>query len=98
MEFPAVGGRYDSDGALSSTGTWGYYWSSTQDGSDRAYNMKFSSGSVNTYWYRRRYGFSVRCVRDIPHETVKIGDTEWMKYNVDNPGTVVSSLPLCPYR
>ena len=93
LEFPAVGGRYDSDGALSSTGTWGYYWSSTQDGSDRAYNMKFSSGSVGTYWYRRRYGFSVRCVRDIPHETVKIGDTEWMKYNVDNPGTVVASLP-----
>lgn len=43
--LPAAGSR---DGAgVSDVGSYGYYWSSTANGSSRAYNLYFSSGNVN---------------------------------------------------
>ncbi len=40
----------------------------------------------------RSNGFSVRCIRS-DERTVTIGDTEWMLYNVADPGTVATALP-----
>ncbi len=90
LEFPAVGGR-DASGTLGEAGTWGYYWSSTQLDSYNAYRMNFNSSSIGINGPYKTRGFSVRCVRE--SSTVRIGDTEWMKYNVDQPGTVAASLP-----
>ena len=63
LEFPAVGLRSSSVGSLSNAGTGGYYWSSTQNGSDYAYYMYFNSSSVGTSYPSRKNGLSVRCVR-----------------------------------
>jgi uncharacterized protein (TIGR02145 family) len=46
------------------TGTYAYYWSSTEDDSDNAYYLGYSSGGRNTYNYTLKYcGFPVRCVK-----------------------------------
>ena len=63
MEFPAVGYRNNTDGALNNPGTNGNYWSSTQNSSSDAYEMYFNSSSVNTNNPNRKNGLSVRCVR-----------------------------------
>jgi len=63
MEFPAVGDRKYSTGALENAGTNGFYWSSTYNNSTNAYNMYFNSSNVNTNNNDKRNGFSVRCVR-----------------------------------
>ncbi|MDE6482266.1 MAG: hypothetical protein K2L01_00665 [Rikenellaceae bacterium] len=64
MEFPAVGRRNYSDGALGNAGTNGHYWSSTQNDSTNAYYMNFNSSNVNTNNANyKTSGYSVRCVR-----------------------------------
>ena len=63
VEFPAVGLRNYNDGALTSAGTNGYYWSDTQPDNAFAYSLIFASNSVDVAYYRKTYGFSVRCVR-----------------------------------
>ena len=63
MEFPAVGYRNNTDGALNNPGTNGNYWSSTQNDSSNAYRMNFNSSSMNTNNNYKTNGFSVRCVR-----------------------------------
>ncbi|MCX4359389.1 MAG: hypothetical protein OSJ22_07125, partial [Rikenellaceae bacterium] len=65
LEFPAVGYRNpNASGSLKYAGTYGYYWSSVQYSSSNAYYMYLSSSSVNPSYNRdKRYGFSVRCVR-----------------------------------
>jgi uncharacterized protein (TIGR02145 family) len=63
--LPAAGGRDDADGVLFGRGYYGFYWSSTELGTDQAWNMYFFSG---TYTYTgnspRRYGRSVRCIAE----------------------------------
>ena len=61
--LPAAG--YRSDGSLHYAGSYGYYWSSSQDSgnSDYAHNLTFDSGYAFWYDYQRRYlGQSVRPV------------------------------------
>ncbi len=64
LEFPAVGCRYYSSGALENAGMDGRYWSSTQGDSSRSYRMYFSNGDMFTDWNYKKYGFNVRCVRE----------------------------------
>ena len=62
--LPAAGYRNSSDGSLYDAGSYGYYWSSTQNNSSYAYYLDFNSsdaGRSNSYRY---YGFSVRCVAE----------------------------------
>ena len=51
-----------NNSSLYGAGSFGYYWSSTPNGSSGAYYLYLDSGSVSTYSYYRYYGFSVRCV------------------------------------
>lgn len=62
ITFPAAGYR-NCYGAVSSVGTHGNYWSSTPDGSDEAWFLKFNSSEVFMLFYFRCYGQSVRLVQ-----------------------------------
>jgi uncharacterized protein (TIGR02145 family) len=62
--LPAVGDRNISDGTLGDAGSDGYYWSSTQNGSNSAYYLYFNSGLANVFNYGRISGFSVRPVAE----------------------------------
>ena len=68
--FSALPGGYRARsyyfGTFSNAGNYGYWWSSTEnDATDAWYrNMGYRHGSVNRSHNDKRYGFSVRCVRD----------------------------------
>ncbi len=63
LKWTVAGGRASSDGSLSSMGFWGYYWSSTLDGSDsRA--LYFGGLGAHMYANSRALGRSVRCLKD----------------------------------
>jgi uncharacterized protein (TIGR02145 family) len=61
--FPAAGGR-NCDGNVYGVGSYGYYWSSTSNGSEGAYYLYFYSDKVDMGSYYRCSGRSVRLVQD----------------------------------
>ena len=61
--LPAAGYR-GCDGSVHSVGSGGYYWSSTPDGSEYAWNLHFISGRLYMSNYSRCCGLSVRLVQD----------------------------------
>jgi uncharacterized protein (TIGR02145 family) len=62
------GGYRDSYQAFSQLGTNGYWWSSTDNWSTNLIGiiriLKNTDGSLTPYEYDKRYGFSVRCLKD----------------------------------
>lgn len=59
--------RSYSDGTFRNLGSNGYFWSSTQSDSLRAWDRELFYNQVNCFRYyydSKRYGFSVRCVKD----------------------------------
>ena len=74
--FPASGYR-NCRGNVYNVGSYGFYWSSTPNGSDLAYDFYFNSGSVGMGYDGRCYGRSVRLVQD--------PDTPDMPKNPDTP-------------
>jgi uncharacterized protein (TIGR02145 family) len=60
-----VYGGYAHSTSVNTTGSNAYYWSSTADGSDNAYNLGFytSGGVYPQYVNSKYYGFQVRCVK-----------------------------------
>jgi uncharacterized protein (TIGR02145 family) len=64
LMLPAAGVRYDGDGALGNRGNDGGYWSSTEGGSDYAWNLGFNSSNAGTFSRDRARGRSVRCVAE----------------------------------
>jgi uncharacterized protein (TIGR02145 family) len=60
--FPA--GRQNS-GSFSDLGSYARFWTATENLSTFAYSCSFSTGaSMNSYYYIKSYGFSVRLVKD----------------------------------
>lgn len=61
--LPATGYRYGS--SYNSTGSSGYYWSSTlyESNTSYAYYLDFGSYYCRVYNYYRNYGYSLRCVQ-----------------------------------
>ena len=59
------GNRYD-DGLFLYIGEYGYWWSSTEDGTVTAWyrNLAYNDGKANRFSYDKGEGFSVRCLRD----------------------------------
>ena len=56
-------GGYLDDSSLNTAGSYGFYWSSTPDGSSDAYSLRSNSGGISAGLSGRRYyGRSVRCV------------------------------------
>lgn len=62
--FTALPGGYKSD-SFKFIGWWGYWWSATMYGKDRALTFRFYS-TIDTYidYIPRSYGVYVRCVKD----------------------------------
>jgi len=60
--LPAVGYR-SCDGSTSSVGSYGSYWSSTPDDSERVWDLSFSSSGMSMYDDRHCCGLSVRLVK-----------------------------------
>jgi uncharacterized protein (TIGR02145 family) len=48
---------------LNNAGPYGYYWSSTVNGTNASY-LYFASGNTLMGFNYRAYGFSVRCIKD----------------------------------
>ncbi|MEA3448491.1 MAG: FISUMP domain-containing protein, partial [Bacteroidota bacterium] len=63
LKLPVAGYRYNSDGSLSTTGSFGNYWSSTVDGTNARY-LYFYSSAADMVYCSRANGFSVRCIKD----------------------------------
>ena len=61
--LPAAGFRL-CGGYVSRVGSYGFYWSSTPNGSDKAWYLYFFSGTVNLDYNDRCYGNYVRLVQD----------------------------------
>ena len=62
--LPAAGFRGSTDGALVYRGHYGFYCSSSEDGSARAWNLYIDSGNASTYLDYRTGGQSVRCIAE----------------------------------
>ena len=60
--FPASGSRNSNDGKVYGSGTAGYGWASTPNGST-AWLLDFWSTNVRMYYYLRGNGLPVRCVQ-----------------------------------
>ena len=62
---PVLSGNY-YNGALSNTGSYGYWWSATASNSDYQYSLRYNGISLNTSNLSKGLGYSVRCVRSTP--------------------------------
>ena len=60
------GGSRNGDGYFGNVGNFGSWWSSSQSDAYDAWNRDLSSfyDAVYSYYYNKRNGFSVRCLRD----------------------------------
>jgi uncharacterized protein (TIGR02145 family) len=60
------GTRYDDFGTFDSVGSYGYWWSSTEDATSSAWAryLYYSVGNAYRNYNYKHYGFSVRCLRD----------------------------------
>ena len=62
-----LGGWRSRSGNFGNAGTYGYYWSSSPNGSSYAWHYGFgrSNGQLYRYYNYRDYGRSVRCLQDL---------------------------------
>ena len=59
---PVYSGNYNS-GSLYNTGSYGFWWSATANGSTNQYYLVYNGGSLYTSRSRKDIGYSVRCIR-----------------------------------
>lgn len=64
LKLHAAGCLLSGAGVLSSRGSYGFYWSSSQGGSDDGWYLSFGSGYSGMYYLSKSYGFSARCLRN----------------------------------
>ncbi len=62
--LPAAGVRYSYNGALGNRGSYGDYWSSTENGTNNAWYLYFDSSDAGTNYGNRSDGFSARCIAE----------------------------------
>jgi uncharacterized protein (TIGR02145 family) len=63
LKLPVAGCRVYNDGTFYVVGSYGFYWSSTVDGTN-ASNLNFDSSIAFMNSHYRALGFSVRCIKD----------------------------------
>ncbi len=64
LKLPLAGSRSPTDGWLSHLGSWGYYWSSTVNGTYARCLSFTQSNTATMYSLRRASGYPVRCIMD----------------------------------
>ena len=57
------GGERNSGGAFGYGGSYGNWWSSSEDGTS-SWSLSMYDGNAYMYYYGRSWGFSVRCLQD----------------------------------
>jgi uncharacterized protein (TIGR02145 family) len=62
--LPTAGYCHYSNGIVNYRGLIGYYWSSTESGTNNASAPAFSSSSANLTYNARTDGFSIRCISE----------------------------------
>ncbi|NTW31442.1 MAG: hypothetical protein HGB12_02245 [Bacteroidetes bacterium] len=104
LKLHAAGYLVDATGSLNARGTDGYYLSSTQYSNTNSNTLHIYTDISAITSYSKAYGFSIRCIKDLPpftcgntltdsrdsktYSTVQIGDQCWMAQNM-NYGTYV---------
>jgi uncharacterized protein (TIGR02145 family) len=63
LKLPVAGHRYNGNGSLLNVGSYGFYWSSTVDGTNSR-NLYFYSSYALMGSISRAIGLSVRCLKD----------------------------------
>lgn len=65
------GGVKNPYGIFATVGTNGHYWSSKESDDDNAFRRNLNSmyGDLSRFQYNKRYGLSVRCMRDVGTST-----------------------------
>ncbi|SVD83596.1 uncharacterized protein METZ01_LOCUS436450, partial [marine metagenome] len=60
------GWRYFSNGSYDRMGSYGYFWSSTEFNNNNAWYriLSYNYSGIGRNDYGKRYGYSVRCIRD----------------------------------
>jgi len=64
LKLHAAGYLSTSDGSLTTRGTAGHYWSSTQGAAIDGWGLYLGSSSGNVHQSNKAHGFSLRCLRD----------------------------------
>ncbi len=64
LKLHAAGYLYTTDGSLGNRGSYGGYWSSTQNSTGDGWDLGFHSSGSFMYNDFKAAGFSVRCLRD----------------------------------
>jgi uncharacterized protein (TIGR02145 family) len=66
FDFLPGGYRASLNGHFYALGYYGYFWSSTESSTNYAWyrRLYYDDTDVSRGYYYKRYGFSVRCVRD----------------------------------
>lgn len=61
------GGNRNNNGTFNNIGNNGYWWSSTENNTNNAWNrnLNYNNGNINRNNNNKQNGFSVRCVRDL---------------------------------
>jgi len=101
LSLPGV--RMPNDGSFNSTGGNGHYWSSTANGMV-AWALRIYVGAADIIPTFRAYGFSVRCIKDIPlPATTQVVDLvspsgrTWMDRNIGATRAASSSTDYQAY-
>jgi len=64
LKLPYAGFRHRNNGALINGGSYGYYWSSSPNGTNGHYLYFYSSKITPSHFNSRVYGFFVRCFKN----------------------------------
>jgi len=68
VTFTALpGGCRNNNGTFNNIGNNGNWWSSTENSSTNAWNrnMNYNNANINRNNNNKKFGFSVRCLRDL---------------------------------
>ena len=73
ISFLPGGYRNNNNGSYNNMNNNGYFWSATESG-DNAWkrNLNYNNTDVNRNNNNKRYGFSVRCVRDLEFNIISL--------------------------
>jgi len=94
------GYRDTNDGYYYSMGDYGYFWSSTENGSNDAWDraLSYNGSGINRFPRYKKNGFSVRCVRDdteivtIFNQNLTIPQSFALHQNYPNPFNPITTL------